>query len=65
MAIRLKFEFGGDVIVTRLHEIGENLKLIAFVLYWSEFLATVPEVPGSIPSAAKFSEKKWCSIGVH
>jgi hypothetical protein len=29
----------------------------ASVVYWSEFLATVPEVPGSIPGATRFSEK--------
>jgi hypothetical protein len=27
------------------------------VIYWSEFLATDPEVPGSIPGATRFSEK--------
>jgi hypothetical protein len=29
----------------------------ASVVKWSEFLATVPEVPGSIPSATRFSGK--------
>jgi hypothetical protein len=29
------------------------------VVYWSEFLATDPEVPGSIPGATRFSEKWW------
>jgi hypothetical protein len=27
------------------------------VVYWTEFLATDPEVPGSIPGATRFSEK--------
>jgi hypothetical protein len=27
------------------------------VVKWSEFLATDPEVPGSIPGATRFSEK--------
>jgi hypothetical protein len=27
------------------------------VVWWSEFLATDPEVPGSIPDATRFSEK--------
>jgi hypothetical protein len=27
------------------------------VIYWSEFLATDPEVPGSIPGPTTFSEK--------
>jgi hypothetical protein len=27
--------------------------------YWSEFLATDPEVPGSIPGATRFPEKLW------
>jgi hypothetical protein len=29
----------------------------AFVVWWLEFLATDPEVPASIPSPARFSEK--------
>jgi hypothetical protein len=29
---------------------------IASVVYWSDFLATVPEVPRSIPRAIRFSE---------
>jgi hypothetical protein len=29
----------------------------ASVVYWSEFLAADPEVPGSIPNAIRFSEK--------
>jgi hypothetical protein len=29
----------------------------ASVVYWSEFLATDPEIPGSIPGATRFSEK--------
>jgi hypothetical protein len=29
----------------------------ASVVKWSEFLATFPEVPGSIPGATRFSEK--------
>jgi hypothetical protein len=29
----------------------------ASVVEWSEFLATDPEVPGSIPGPTKFSEK--------
>jgi hypothetical protein len=29
----------------------------ASVVYWSQFLATDPEVPGSIPGATSFSEK--------
>jgi hypothetical protein len=31
--------------------------LTASVVYWSEFLATDPEVAGSIPGATRFSEK--------
>jgi hypothetical protein len=34
-----------------------TLLFTASVVYWSEFLAT--EVPGSIPSANRFSEKQW------
>jgi hypothetical protein len=32
---------------------------------WSEFLATDPEVSGSIPGAVRFSEKQWVWNGVH
>jgi hypothetical protein len=32
---------------------------------WPEFLATDAEVPGSIPSATRFSEKQWVWNGVH
>jgi hypothetical protein len=31
----------------------------ASVVQWSEFLATDPEVPVSIPGATTFSEKLW------
>jgi hypothetical protein len=43
----------------------EYIKIVFFVfavnmttsmVYWSEFLATVAEVPGSIPGATRFSE---------
>jgi hypothetical protein len=30
--------------------------MTASVVYWSEFLAANKEIPGSIPSAAGFSE---------
>jgi hypothetical protein len=32
------------------------------VVKWSEFLATDPEVPGSIPNTTRFSMKCWNSI---
>jgi hypothetical protein len=32
---------------------------------WSEFLATDPEVPGSISGAVRFSKKSLAWIGVH
>jgi hypothetical protein len=35
------------------------------VVYWSEFLATDPEVRGSIPGANSFSEKYWVCNVVH
>jgi hypothetical protein len=35
------------------------------VVLWSEFLAANPEVPGSIPSANKFSEQQWVWNEVH
>jgi hypothetical protein len=31
--------------------------MTASVVWWSEFLVTDPEVPGSIPGATRFSEK--------
>jgi hypothetical protein len=37
----------------------------ASVVWWSEFLPTVPEVLGSIPGATRFSEEQWVSNGVH
>jgi hypothetical protein len=37
----------------------------ASVVSWSEFLATDPEVLGSIPGASRFSEKQWVWNGVH
>jgi hypothetical protein len=35
------------------------------VVYCSEFLATDPEVPGTIPGASRFSEKQRLWNGVH
>jgi hypothetical protein len=32
------------------------LGVTASVVWWSEFLATYPEVPGSIPGPTRFSE---------
>jgi hypothetical protein len=37
----------------------------ASVVWWSELLATDPEVPGLIPGASSFSEKQWVWNGVH
>jgi len=33
-----------------------NIMYLNTVVYWSEFLATDTEVPGSIPGATRFSE---------
>jgi hypothetical protein len=35
-----------------------------YVVYWSEFLATDPDVPDSNPSATRLYEKKWVWNGV-
>jgi hypothetical protein len=35
------------------------------VVYWSEILATDPEVPDPIPGATRFSEYQWVWNGVH
>jgi hypothetical protein len=37
----------------------------ASVVSWSHFLAAGPEVSGSIPGAARFSEYQWVWNGVH
>jgi hypothetical protein len=37
----------------------------ASVVWWPEFLATDPDVRGSIPGATRFSEKQWVWNGVH
>jgi hypothetical protein len=37
--------------------ISPYISVTASVVYWSEFLATDPEDPGSIPGATRFSEK--------
>jgi hypothetical protein len=37
----------------------------ASVVYWSEFLTTEPEVPGSIHGASRFFEKQRVWNGVH
>jgi hypothetical protein len=34
-------------------------------MLWSEFLATDPEVPGSIPSVTSFADKLWAWNGVY
>ena len=45
--------------------ISVPLEQTAFVVQWSEFLATDTEVPGSIPGATSFSEQQWVWNGVH
>jgi len=37
-------------------EVAVISAMTASVVYWSEFLATDTEVPGSIPGATRFSE---------
>jgi hypothetical protein len=34
-------------------------------IWWSEFLASNPEVPGSILDATRFSDRQWIWNGVH
>jgi hypothetical protein len=36
---------------------GLKIQFAASVVWWSEFLATDPEIPGSISGATTFSEK--------
>jgi hypothetical protein len=40
-----------------LFTVGSVRRVTASVVWWSEFLATDPEVPGSIHGATRFSEK--------
>jgi hypothetical protein len=53
------------VILKKIGFLEENyynvfiIKMAASLVYWSEFLATDPEVPDSIPCATIFSEKCW------
>jgi hypothetical protein len=42
-----------------------TLRKTSSMVQWSEFLATYPKVPGSIPGATRFSEKWWVWNGVH
>jgi hypothetical protein len=46
-------------IVLHLSALIYRSLLAASVVWWSEFLATDPEVPGSIPGSTRFSEKQW------
>jgi hypothetical protein len=50
-----------------MFSIGYGFKYImtAFVFKWSEFLATDPEVLGSIPGGSIFSGKQWVWDWVH
>jgi hypothetical protein len=41
------------------------IRCISFVGYLTKFLATDPEVLGSIPGASRFSERQWVWNGVH
>jgi hypothetical protein len=43
----------------------ETKERTASVVWWPEFLATDPEVLGSIPGASRFSDKQWVWNGVH
>jgi hypothetical protein len=53
-----------DIILTRLR-VSANHYHCLVILLWSEFLATDPEVPGSILGATSFSEYHWFWNGVH
>jgi hypothetical protein len=53
------------LIRTEEEEEEEEEEATASVVLWSEFLATDPEVPGSIPGASRFSERQWVWNGVH
>jgi hypothetical protein len=57
------FQSCWPIVNSSLHKIVNEIfnlcykTLIASVVKWPEFLATDPEVPGSIPSDTRFSEK--------
>jgi hypothetical protein len=44
---------------------GGGPKRTASMVWWSEFLAANPEVPGSILGATRFSEQQCVWNGVH
>jgi hypothetical protein len=66
----LRFKYLGRT-VTNQNLIQEKIKrrlnfgTSTSAAYWSEFLATDPEVLCSIPGATRLSEKWWFWKGVH
>jgi hypothetical protein len=54
--IHLTIQEDTESVVKRI-TITYILVKTASMVYWSEFLATDPEVSGSIPGATRFSEK--------
>jgi hypothetical protein len=53
----VRLEMGSGSVTHLLIFIKIGSDMTASVVLWSEFLATDPEVPGSIPGATRFSEK--------
>jgi hypothetical protein len=48
----------GESLMLHLFKEAYGRDVTASVVYWSEFLATDPEVLGSIPGASRFPEKQ-------
>jgi hypothetical protein len=56
-----RFE-GKIMLISMLNKQNVGMWGISYVVYWSEFLATDPEVTGSIPGATIFSERGPLSL---
>jgi hypothetical protein len=53
--IRTTSKISRNTIISAVYRVNKKMELLE--QEWSEFLATDPEVPGSIPGHAIFSEK--------
>jgi hypothetical protein len=58
--IQLSLQIEGKLIMSNLFMIRRKL-----FMKWLEFLATDPEVPGSISGPSRFSDKQRVWNGVH
>jgi hypothetical protein len=63
MGVLTKYDQIEPIYVSTTERCNICLDKTASVVYESEFLATDPEVPGSIPGATRFSEKYGSGTG--